>query len=428
MNKKISFVTNASVNTLDHIKLLLESLKSNLDNKEHEILVFVDSDNEGIADYIKSIKKSYYDLKVITHKLKPCIGYARNNNLLVDLAKYDIVSYLQSDMVIGPHYDTNILSELEDNCILSSTRVEPPLHGYSDYTITENFGTDPTQFDMDRWNHYSESVKSNRAAEYFFAPITFYKKVWQSIGGYDTMFRRSREDSDLVQRCIHAGIKLIQTWQANVYHFTCTSSRGKNWFDRKNTVAQERAKMQSLADQIELRRFIRKWGNFNHGESKLIKLDIDLVINEKTGLSVEQVFELAPYFSRVWFESHQDKDLAILMHSTEHQPANELLGFSEEDWSRSKKYYNLIDHESIYRVGEPENFNIKVTLKDSNVSSKNDIFFQYINHMANVIVTSDPGVYELGSANIEIRNVVDLTKDSIKVVNPPFDMNLLMIE
>ena len=87
--KQISFLINCSVNTLDHMKLLIKSLKENLIGKEHEILVFVDSDNEGLADWLREQKKDFYDLKIITHKVTPCIGYSRNNNLLVELAKHE---------------------------------------------------------------------------------------------------------------------------------------------------------------------------------------------------------------------------------------------------------------------------------------------------------------------------------------------------
>jgi GT2 family glycosyltransferase len=406
----------------------MKSLKDNLDGKEHEIIVFIDSDNEDVYGYLKSIQKDFFDLKIITHKIKPCIGYSRNNNLLVELAKHDIISYLQSDMVIGPHYDTNILSEIEDNCILSATRIEPPLHGYSDYTITEDFGTDPTVFDINKWNAYSESVKSNRTAEYFFAPITFYKKVWQSIGGYDTLFRRSREDSDLVQRCIHAEIKLIQTWKANVYHFTCTSSRGKNWFDPNNEEAKKRVELQKVADGIELRRFLKKWGGFNHGESKLKKLDIDLVIKDSRTINPMFLAQLEVYFSRVWISSQDQKQLMINTLSNEHEPANQLLGFSNEDWNFAQKFYNATDFESIYKVGSPIDFNIKVEVDFTNIDPTKDEFLQNITRLGDILEGSEPGIYELGSAKIELLNVVDLAQDQIVVTNPPFDYSLLTIE
>lgn len=425
---KISFTTSTGANTLEYTKLLLKSLKENLVYNEHEIIVFVDGDNDGTADYLRSIKKDFYDLKIITHKVKPAVGLQINSSILVNLAKYDIVSYLHSDMVIGPNYDQNILSQLEPNSILSSTRIEPPLHGYSDYTITQDFGTDPNVFDMNKWNTYSESVKSNRAAEYFFAPITFYKKVWQDLGGYDTRFRRAREDSDFVQRCIHAGVKLIQTWEANVYHFTCISSRGKNWFDPNNEEAKKRAELQKIADGIEIRRFLKKWGNFNHGEAKLNKLDMDLVIKDKGKLNPMFVGQLEPFFSRVWLRSEEDKKAIIDMFSNEHDPANELLRFSKEDWEFAKQFYNQTDFDSIYQVGEPETYNIKVEVDFNGVDSNQDLFLQNLTNLGSIIEPSEPGIYELGSARIEVQNVVSLSQDQIKVENPPFDMSLLIIE
>ena len=139
--KSISFIINTSVNTRDHVELLMKSLRNNLDGKEHEILVFIDSDDEDVYGYLKSIKKDFFDLKIITHKLNPCVGYARNNNLLVELAKHDIVSYLQSDMVIGPRYDTNILSQDDD--------------GNETYKTIEEIGED---LGMGDWSDYDDLV------------------------------------------------------------------------------------------------------------------------------------------------------------------------------------------------------------------------------------------------------------------------------
>ena len=70
--KQISFLINTSNNTLDHVKLLLKSLKENLAGKEHEVLIFVDSDNEGTVDYLREQKKDF--LKVLfqngVHKIE----------------------------------------------------------------------------------------------------------------------------------------------------------------------------------------------------------------------------------------------------------------------------------------------------------------------------------------------------------------------
>lgn len=424
--KQISFLINTSVNTLSHVKLLLRSLNENLVGNEHEIVVFVDSDNEGTVDYLREQKKNFFDLKIITHKLKPCVGYSRNNNLLVELAKHDIVSYLQSDMVVSRNYDVDVLSALEDNCILSSTRIEPPLHGPSNVTLTKDFGIDPEDFKWDEFVVYADSVKKDQELEYFFAPFTFYKKVWLDVGGYDTLFRRSREDSDLLQRFIQKGVKIKQTVKANVYHFSCVSSRGKKWFDTENLDAQARVQLQNFADKIELRRFIRKWGRFNHGEEKLRRLDMDLVLKANPSERLSLLGQLEPYFTKVWVNDGDEKERVLSFYKREHSAANELLKFTEDDWEFAKQFYNHTDYESRIQVGNPTEFNIKVEVDMS--KSNGNFFFDNINYLADVIQDPEPGIYELGIATIEVRKVVDLAENQIVVDNPPFDYKLLSVE
>lgn len=426
--KQISFLINTSVNTLDHVKLLLKSLRENLFYPDHEILVFVDSDNEGTVDFLREQKKNFKDLKIVTHKLKPCVGYSRNNNLLVELAKHDVCSYLQSDMVISKYYDKNILEELEENCILSATRIEPPLHGLSETTITKDFGVDPNEFNWDEFIPFAELEKKDKTLEYFFAPFTFYKNVWLEVGGYDTRFRRSREDSDLLQRFIQKGVKIKQTFKANVYHFSCVSSRGKNWFDPSNEKVQKRVEMQKIADGIEIRRFLQKWGNFNHGEAKLSKLDMDLVLADVGRLNPMFIVQMEPFFSRVWLETEEQKKAIVSIFSNQHDPANELLGFSVEDWEFAKQFYNQVDSNLIYKVGKPEDFNIKVEADFSGIDPQKDLFLQNLTRISSIVEPYEPGIYELGSAKIEVKNVVNLAPDQIVVKNPQFDMSLLTIE
>jgi GT2 family glycosyltransferase len=426
--KQISFLINTSINTLDHVKLLLRSLRENLFSKDHEILVFVDSDNEGTVNFLREQKQYFKDLKIITHKLKPCVGYSRNNNLMVELAKHDICSYLQSDMVVSKHYDLNILDELEENCILSATRIEPPLHGPSETTITKDFGIDPNEFNWNEFVPFAELSKQNKTLEYFFAPFTFYKNVWLETGGYDTMFRRSREDSDLLQRFIQKGVKIKQTFKANVYHFSCVSSRGKNWFDKSNEQVQKRVEMQKIADGIEIRRFLQKWGNFNHGEAKLNKLDMDLVLSDTGKLNPMFIVQIEPFFSRVWLETEEQKKAIMSIFSNQHDPANELLGFSVEDWESAKQFYNQVDFDSIYKVGRPDDYNIKVEANFSGINPQQDPFLQNLTRISSIVEPYEPGVYELGSAKIDVKNVVSLAPGQIVVQNPPFDMTLLTIE
>ena len=424
--KQISFLINTSVNTRDHVELLIKSLQTNLKGKEHEILVFVDSDNEGTVDWLKDQKKNFYDLKIITHKLQPCVGYSRNNNLLVELAKHDIVSYLQSDMVVGPDYDEHVLEELEDNCILSATRIEPPLHGLSDKTITEDFGTDPTEFDLDRFNLFSETVRRSEEVQFFFAPFTFYKKVWLDVGGYDTLFRRSREDSDLLQRFIQKGVKIKQSFNANVYHFSCVSSRGKKWFDQDNLDAQTRVQLQNFADQIELKRFTRKWGRFDHGDSKLVRLEMDLVLITSPSDRLSLLGQLEPFFTSVWVTDQTEKERFLSFYTREHNPANELLKFTDDDWEYAKQFYNQTDYSSKIKVGTPKDYKIKVTIDTAKLITSS--VFENLPYLSDILLKVEPGTYTFSCFEFEVVEVVNLAEKQIVVTNPAFDYSLLTIE
>lgn len=418
--QKITFTTNAAKNTLEYIKLLLKSLKVNLDSNEHEILIFIDADNEHMLQYLLSVKHQFTDLKIIKNDLNVPVGYARNKTILTEYATHDIISYLQSDMVIGPHYDTEILKHVKRGRILSSTRIEPPLHGESPVTITKNFGLHPDEFDFDAWNVFSNSVKREELMNYFFAPITYYKEDWMKLGGYDTAFRRAREDSDLVQRCLHANIELVQTFSANVYHFTCVSSRGKDWFNKQNIEAQSRVQLQQIADVIELNRFIRKWGTFNHGDKKLFKLDIDLVIKN---YDLRMVPSLEPFFTRVWLENNDDKKTLVSTYEAYHSVANQLLNFSEEDWSANKRFYRLEYFDAIFLVGNPKDYSIKVTIDFNKISNGNQ-FFSNIQNLYELLIDNEAGEYELDNVLISIKHKDVLTSE-ICAANPEFDYKLL---
>ena len=421
--QQITFITNLANNTLEHAKLLLQSLKSNLDSDDHQILVFIDSDNEGMLEYLLSIKNEFKDLGIINNDLDVPVGNARNQTILTEYAKHDIVSYLQSDMVVGTHYDTNILKHVKKGRILSSTRVEPPLHGESSVTITKNFGVHPDEFNFDDWNTFSESVKRDELVNFFFAPITYYKEDWLRLDGFDTVFRRAREDSDFVQRCLHADIELVQTFSANVYHFTCVSSRGKNWFDRANEQAQQRAIIQSQADRIEMRRFIRKWGNFNHGEQKLYKLDIDLVM--KNCSDMQFVYQLEPFFTKVWVEKEEHKVELLSAYASEHIPANYLLNFTDDQWNMYKHLYRIEDYNSIFHVGTPQSYAIKVTMDFTQAQAASQ-FLNNIQNLYYMLKDCEQGQYEIDGIYIDVNEVKVLHIPTC-ADNPKFDYSLLTV-
>jgi hypothetical protein len=421
--QKITFATNLGYNTLDHAKLLMRSLKENLDNNEHQILIFIDADNENTLEYFLSIKDTFHDMTIINNNMGIPVGYQRNKTLITEYAKYDIISYLQSDMVIGPHYDTEILKHAKKGRILSATRVEPPLHGPPDVTIVKNLGLHPEKFNMEEWNKFSESIKEDKIIPYFFAPITYHKDDWMALGGYDTIFRRSREDSDFVQRCMHLGIERVQTYSANVYHFTCVSSRGKNWFDATDATAQNKLAIQNQADSIELRRYTKKWGKFNHGQEKVFKLDMDLAVKN---YNLNVVAQLEPFFSRVWLNSDEEKQILIREYeNTFHTFANQLFNISDEQWAKYKHLYRTENLDDVFKVGVPENYNILVEIDFNRLVQPNGLIDNRY-YLYELLHEYEPGTYELDGITVHIKRVEVLIPE-IRVQNPEFDYTLITV-
>jgi GT2 family glycosyltransferase len=263
---KFTFCINTAKNEQAHLKLLLESLLNGIDVDLHDQIVFVDSDNQNTVGMLQAAKAAFPNMTIVKNNGDP-VGYAGNINYMFQKAKTDVVSYLQSDMVVCLDYDKKLAANLADNRILCATRCEPPLHCPNDNAVTfvQRFGFDPSEFKYEDFLRFAEANKQpNKLTNYFFAPFTLHKHLWNDIGGHDVSFIKSREDSDIALRFALKGYEMKQTWDAIVYHFTCTSSRGIEWWKPEN---QERDKKRMELDRLELERFVKKWGTFIHPTS-----------------------------------------------------------------------------------------------------------------------------------------------------------------
>lgn len=408
----ISFCINTSRNELEHIKLLLKSLKDNLKSDQHEIIIFIDSDNENTFEWLLEQKLQFKDLKILKNTLPVCYGYARNINEMFKFASHDIVSYIQSDMVISRDYDEYVLKHVKPNRILSSTRIEPPLHGPGPEKHTMTFGLSPSEFKYKEFLEYCEENRQENSTEYFFAPFTLYKETWNSIGGHDTLFRRSREDSDVLNRLILSGVEIVQTWEALVYHFTCTSSRGKGWFDKSNTQAQLRARMQQQADEVEMSRMYRKWGMFSHGTPANYYYNVVANIEfDSANLMLLPIVEV--FFSKVGVTNKDAYE--HLVNADEHKYANELLNFSQKDWKTYSYLYNTQELQERFILGDVQG-DIVISFSLSQVNQNN--YNEVLQNLQHIIHNAEEGDYEVGGFVLSINKKTNSIKSKIKVTNP----------
>lgn len=414
----ISFCINTARNELNHLKLLFDSLQNNLSRIDHEIIVFIDSDNQGTFEWLLTQKSVFPNLQILKNDLPICYGYARNINEMFAFASNDIVSYIQSDMVVCKNYDLEIVKHLEPNMVMCSTRIEPPLHGNSGEKITYDFGLDPTTFNLPLFTSYAETQKADKITEYFFAPFTMYKEVWNSIGGHDTVFRRSREDSDVLARLVLNNTKIKQTWSALVYHFTCTSSRGPQWFNKQNQEAQERAQLQQTADMIEIGRYITKWGSFSHSLSKAPYYNVSAHI---TGVDMNLMnFDtLQQHFHKVYVDDLYIIPLLQELFDRKQEPANKLLNISADNWNTYGYMYNsMLASDRIHPSSElqgQEDVLVKFNIEQVTV----ELYSEFISNIQHIIHGIDEtGDYEYGPFTITINKKIDRATQKITVINP----------
>lgn len=342
--KNITFCIASAKNEKDYTTLLLNSLKKNTQLENHEILIFLDSDNQNTYEHLLELQPTFPNLKIHRNETGFPIGSQRNVSIMFHHASNPIVCYLQSDMVAGKDLDKHISKNIDKNTVLSCARIEPPLHPGSPEKIVKDFGITPDEFKFDEFDKFvNELQKENRPnMDGHFAPFAVYKSTWfEQLGGFDTQFRCSREDSDMILRMKMCGLKTIQSWNACVYHFTCVSSRGNDWF-KQNESADKKNMLQSKADHEELRRFIRKWGFFGHEYQP--KFNTSLFIDIDTGVDIQLLKSIEPYFNKIYLN---DLDVVQELHNQvkfdTYYYANKRWNYTTDHWNKILEGFNPVE-------------------------------------------------------------------------------------
>ena len=183
------------------------------------------------------------------------------DRLINEVAPTVIVGIYHADMYLCPGALESVIEHIKPLSVVSLTRIEPPLHPDGPEKLLMDFGTEPEDFNSleDDLLHQIPSLKQGRVTEGIFAPWFLFKEDFTSIGGHDPLYApQSKEDSDIFNRFLLNGYKLIQTWDGFVYHMTCRGSRFNPTITEVGKESDE-----WLAQNIRsTRNFIRKWGHF----------------------------------------------------------------------------------------------------------------------------------------------------------------------
>jgi glycosyltransferase involved in cell wall biosynthesis len=392
---KITFVI-PSRNNLEFLKLAYKSIRD-LETK-HEILVLNDASTDGTQEWINSLN----DKDLITHHNPgpDRIGIVGMFDKGIEMARTEIIFAFHADMVAAPNLDKHILKHLKKGTVVSATRVEPPLHPDGPEKVIKNFGIEVENFNHDKfysWVKNEYQPKHNTLiTEGIFAPWCMYKEDFLAVGGHDELFApQSKEDSDLFNRFILKGYKVLQTWEGLVYHFT---SRGSRFNKHVGGAAGKNSDEWIYTTTKNMRNFIRKWGTVVKHDTLMKpiiipKYDIGIILKEGNS---NILAGLEPWCSTIYIKPDLIKSYAEI----------------------EKENTNMDLYERIKPFDNEKNNKILIEI-DTNKFTEQD--FNYIQQMPEILTNDNelheeelPCDFELANLKIRINNLETYEKKLIE--------------
>lgn len=259
--EKITFCI-PSKNNLRYLKTCIPSIRENASRKDHDIIIFVDSDTDGTVEWLKENQKEFNYQYYINPKLGiDLYGIGKAYDYCIEKSTTDVCMIFHADMMLGEDADLEAYKHLKSKKVVCATRIEPPLHPNAGEKILEDFGIWPEDFKREQFNAYVKKTKESnkgKTTSGIFAPWMVYKNEFLAMGGHDPIMKSAREDSDVFNRMKLDGFEFIQSWESLVYHLT---GRGGQ-FQHGEVTQDEKAKSEEWQRLMHnsTKEFIRKWG------------------------------------------------------------------------------------------------------------------------------------------------------------------------
>ena len=379
--EKITFCI-PSKNNLRYLKSSVTSIKQNstLDN---EILVWVDQDDDGTEEWLKE-----NDIKYLLNPESKPQGIAVGYNRCIEAASNEIVCTFHADMFMGKGFDVNLVKHLKPKTVIAGTRIEPPLHPRGKEKITKDFGMYPEDFkekEFDEFVSQTQKDDKDQVTHGIFAPWACYKSEIMEMGMHEEAFHSYHEDSDIFNRFVLNGMKLIQSRDALVYHLTC---RGGKWIDGIEQVTQD-PKFHSMADRAR-KHYLRRWGSWiknNEYHHPIIppKYDVGFVL---TNTSPQLLENLEPWCSTMYTDG-------------------DFIGYREKE-----QLHTPIDLSNKIRILESAKTND--ILIEINCKTLTQPDFQIITQLPEILQDSgEVGEFELGNLKIKINSLKEYQNELI---------------
>lgn len=256
-------------NNLKYFKWAYQSIRKNQGNHDVWICAAADACTDGTNEYFEELSRIDKRFKFIVNDGPERLGHTiLYDQIISELVTTDVAVIYHADMFLCPNSIDSIEANIKPGTIVSLTRIEPPLHPPGVEKVIANFGSEPEEFDEDKFlewfindEGFNEYVHNHTNKTYItegiFAPWAFYVDDFKRVGGHDPLFApQSREDSDIFNKFALNGYKFIQTWKGFVYHLTSRGSR----FNPNITQVGTNSSEWTIQNKKSERNFIRKWG------------------------------------------------------------------------------------------------------------------------------------------------------------------------
>jgi glycosyltransferase involved in cell wall biosynthesis len=344
---KITFCIPSKSN-LRYLKTCIPSIRENAYLSNHEIIIFVDSDEDGTVEWLEQVKDKYNLTYYINPNLgKSLFGIGKAYDYCIEHSTTDIFMIFHADMILAPNADYELYKHLKEKTVVCATRIEPPLHPNKGEKILRDFGMYPEEF---REEEFINDIKNHplyikdKTTEGIFAPWMMYKKEYLEIlGGHDPILHSCREDSDIFNRMDLAGFKFVQTWEGFVYHFTGRGAGSFGGDEERHKKWQEDMDKSTLA-------FIKKWGKeVNHTD--LMKPIVSPVYKKSCKL-INSDSQLEQ-FLEPWFNGGEDIIVEI-----------DRKTFTQQDFQIIQQLNDIIKDSG--EIGEFELGNLKIKITTLN--------------------------------------------------------------
>lgn len=391
--EKITFCIPSKSN-LRYLKTCIPSIRKNAHRKDHDIIVFVDSDEDGTVEWLEQVKEQYNLIYYVNPYLgQKLFGIGKAYDYCIEHSTTDIFMIFHADMMLGINADLNAFKHLKSKTVVCSTRVEPPIHPNAGEKILQHFGMWPEEFKSKEFDEFVESqLNETKYSEGIFAPWMMYKEEFLAIGGHDPRLHSAREDSDVFNRLLLGGFEFKQPWNSLVYHLT---GRGGQFQHGKVTQdeTQKSDEWRKLMNN-STREFIRKWKS-----------------------TVKHTPLMKPIVSPIY-------DIGIQITNSSENLLEALEPWGDNIYT-DVNYKNYTDKE---QPNTEDNLILKIAPID--IEPKNDILIQvngktftqqdylYLQEMGNIISQSgEIGKFKVGNLIVKINKIFEKQSDLIQISN-----------